>query len=73
MAAYVISQSPKDSYNMIPMHATPGVRFDFAMSMGVRKGDKDRKAQLDKLIVKNADKIQKIIESYHIPLLPLQK
>ena len=73
MAAYVISQSLKDSYNMIPMHATPGVRFDFAMSMGVRKGDKDRKAQLDKLIVKNADKIQKIIESYHIPLLPLQK
>ena len=73
MAAYVISQSPKDSYNMIPMHATPGVRFDFAMSMGVRKGDKDRKAQLDKLIVKNAEKIQKIIESYHIPLLPLQK
>ena len=73
MAAYVISQSPKDSYNMIPMHATPGVRFDFAMSMGVRKGDKDRKAQLDKLIVKNADKIQKIIESYHIQLLPLQK
>lgn len=73
MAAYVISQSQKDSYNMIPMHATPGIRFDFAMSMGVRKGDKERKAQLDKLIVKNADKIQKIIESYHIPLLPLQK
>lgn len=73
MAAYVVSQSPKDSYNMIPMHATPGVRFDFAMSMGVRKGDKDRKAALDKLIVKNADKINKIIESYHIPLLPLQK
>ena len=73
MAAYVVSQSPKNSYNMISMHATPGVRFDFAMSMGVRKGDKERKAVLDKLILKNADKINKIIESYDIPLLPLQK
>ena len=43
------------------------------MAMGVRKGDKDRKAALDKLIVKNADKINKIIESYQVPLLPLQK
>ncbi len=73
MAAYVISQSPKDSYNMIAMQAAPGIRFDFSMAMGVRKGDKDRKAALDKLIVKNADKINKIIESYHVPVLPLQK
>ncbi len=73
MAAYVVSQSPKESYFMIPMKAVPGVRFDFAMSMGVRKGDKDRKAALDKLIVSQADKIRNIIESYHIPLLPLQK
>ncbi len=73
MAAYVISQSPKDSYNMIAMQAAPGIRFDFSMAMGVRKGDKDRKAALDKLIVKNADKINKIIESYQVPLLPLQK
>ncbi len=73
MAAYVISQSPKDSYNMIAMQAGPGIRFDFSMAMGVRKGDKDRKAALDKLIVKNADKINKIIESYQVPLLPLQK
>ena len=73
MAAYVISQSPKDSYNMIAMQAAPGIRFDFSMARGVRKGDKDRKAALDKLIVKNADKINKIIESYQVPLLPLQK
>ena len=73
MAAYVVSQSPKDSYSMIPMKAVPGVRFDFAMAMGVRKGDKERKAVLDKLIVSQADKIHKIIEGYHVPLLPLQK
>jgi quinoprotein dehydrogenase-associated probable ABC transporter substrate-binding protein len=71
MAAYVMSQSPKNSYTLVPMKSTPALRFDFAMSMGVRKGDKARKAQLDQLIASQADKIQSIIASYNIPLLPL--
>ncbi len=73
MAAYVMSQSPKNSYTLVPMKSTPALRFDFAMSMGVRKGDKARKAQLDQLIASQANKIQSIISSYNIPLLPLTK
>ena len=45
----------------------------FAMAMGVRNGDKARKAQLDELIATKADKIQAIIASYNIPLLPITK
>jgi quinoprotein dehydrogenase-associated probable ABC transporter substrate-binding protein len=73
MAAYVMSQSPKNSYNVMTMKSTPAIRFDFAMAMGVRKGDKARKAQLDKLIANQTDKIQSIIGAYNIPLLPLTK
>ncbi|HEY5140178.1 MAG TPA: quinoprotein dehydrogenase-associated putative ABC transporter substrate-binding protein [Methylococcales bacterium] len=73
MAAYVTAHSPKNSYTMIPMKSTPGIKFDFAMAMGVRNGDKARKAALDKLIAANADKIQAIIKSYNIPLLPITK
>ena len=73
MAAYVTAQSPKNSYIMIPMKSTPGIKFDFAMAMGVRNGDKARKAQLDELIATKADKIQAIIASYNIPLLPITK
>ena len=73
MAAYVMSQSPKNSYTLVPMKSTPALRFDFAMSMGVRKGDKARKAQLDQLIASQANKIQSIVSSYNIPLLPLTK
>ena len=73
MAAYVTAQSTKNSYTMIPMKSTPGIKFDFAMAMGVRKGDKVRKAVLDKLIATKADKIQAIIASYNIPLLPITK
>jgi hypothetical protein len=56
---------------MIPMKSAPGMKFDYAMAMGVRKGDKARKAVLDRLIATNADKIQAIIASYNIPLLPI--
>jgi hypothetical protein len=73
MAAYVAAQSPKDSYIMIPMKSTQDIKFDFAMAMGVRKPDKERKEVLDKLISDNAAEIQAIIESYNIPLVPLTK
>jgi quinoprotein dehydrogenase-associated probable ABC transporter substrate-binding protein len=69
MASYIISQSPKNSYSMIPMKASMGIKFDFPMSIGVRKTDKERKAVLDTLIVKKAKEIKAIIAGYHIPLL----
>ncbi len=73
MAAYVAAQSPKNSYAMIPMKSTPDMKFDFAMAMGVRNGDKARKEALNKLIADKADAIRAIMAGYHIPLLPLPK
>lgn len=73
MAAYVAAQSPKDSYLMLPMKSTPDLKFDFPMAMGVRKADKERKAQLDKLIADNMADIQAILQSYNIPLVPITK
>lgn len=73
MAAYVAAQSPKDSYLMLPMKSTPDLKFDFPMAMGVRKADKERKAQLDKLIADNMAEIQAILQSYNIPLVPITK
>jgi len=73
VAAYVTTQSPKNSYTMIPMISTPGIKFDYAMSMGVRKADKDKKLLLDKLIVSKAEQIQAIIRDYEVPLLPITK
>lgn len=73
MASYVVSQSPKNSYAMIPMKSTPDLKFEFAMAMGVRKGDKTRKETLDKLIAAKMDDIQAILTAYHIPLIKLPK
>lgn len=71
MAAYIVSQSPKGSYNQITMPDTKGIPFAFSMAMGVRNGDKARKSALDRLIETKAKEINAIIESYGIPLLPL--
>ncbi|SJM96372.1 quinoprotein dehydrogenase-associated putative ABC transporter substrate-binding protein [Crenothrix polyspora] len=73
MAGYVISQSPKNTYNVVPMKSSTKLKFDFPMSMGVRKSDKDKKALLDKLINKYQKQIQDIIATYNIPLLPISK
>jgi ABC-type amino acid transport substrate-binding protein len=73
MAGYITAQSPKNSYSMIPMKSTPNIKFDFAMAMGVRKGDEARKEVLNGLIADKAGEIQAIISRYNIPLLPISK
>ncbi|MGR8951302.1 MAG: quinoprotein dehydrogenase-associated putative ABC transporter substrate-binding protein [Gammaproteobacteria bacterium] len=72
VAGYIISQSPKNSYTMIPMRSTPGIQFEFAMAMGVRNGDKARQEMLNKLIAENKNEIRRIIESYHVPLTEIK-
>lgn len=72
LAGYVISQGHKNSYTIIPMKSTPGLKMEFAMAMGVRNSDKARKEILDRLIAENKDEIQAIIASYHIPLTEIQ-
>jgi ABC-type amino acid transport substrate-binding protein len=73
MAGYVISQSPKGTYKMIPMKSTPAMKFDFSMAMGIRYGDNERKEMLEKLIDKNQEKIKAIISEYNVPLLEIPK
>lgn len=72
IAGYVISQSPKESYVVVPMKSAPGLKFEFAMSMGVRNGDKAGKEALDRLIAAKKDEIQSIIASYNIPLTAIR-
>ncbi|GAW85369.1 conserved hypothetical protein [Bathymodiolus platifrons methanotrophic gill symbiont] len=70
MAGYILSQNPND-YFILPMKSTLAMKFDYSMAMGVRYGDNARKAQLNELISKNQQEINKILESYHVPLLPI--
>jgi mxaJ protein len=69
IAGYLVKQNPPGSFEMIPMKSENGLKFDFPISMGVRFPDKERKAQLDGLITKNADKIQALLKEYQVPLV----
>lgn len=71
LAGHVIAQNP-NGYNVIAMKTEAGVKFDYQMAMGVRKNDKERKAQLDKLISEKSPEINAILSQYHIPLLPIE-
>jgi quinoprotein dehydrogenase-associated probable ABC transporter substrate-binding protein len=73
MAGYVTSQSPKNSYSVIPMKSGPDMKFDYAMAMGVRNGDKARKEALEKLISAKSGEIEAIMKEYQVPLLPITK
>ena len=57
--------------SMLPMKSSLNMKFDYSMAMGVRYGDNERKAQLNKLISKNQQAINKILQSYHVPLQPI--
>ena len=70
MAGYIVSQNP-NAYNILPMKSSLNMKFDYSMAMGVRYGDNERKAQLNELISKNQQEINNILQSYHVPLLPI--
>ena len=69
VAGYLVTNSPRDYFALIPMKSQPGLKFDFPMSMGVRYGDKARKEELNGLIRSNAKRIKSIIEKFNVPLL----
>ena len=72
MGGYLAQSSP-DTFELIPMKSEPGLKFEFAMSIGVRRPDKERKQLLDDLIARNGDKIKAILESYKVPLVDIAK
>ena len=72
MGGYLAQSSP-DTFELIPMKSEPGLKFEFPMSIGVRRPDKERRQLLDDLIARNGDKIKAILESYKVPLVDIAK
>ena len=54
---------------VVPMVSEPGVKFDFAMAMGVRYGEPAWKQQVEGLIEKTRPQILAILRDYGVPLL----
>jgi mxaJ protein len=54
---------------VIPLRSEPGVKFDFAIAMGVRYGEPEWKASVQKLIGDNQAAITAILREYNVPLV----
>jgi hypothetical protein len=55
---------------LVPLRGgSPVTPFSFDISMGVRKGDKALKAELEEVLDKDAAAIRKILEEYGVPLV----
>lgn len=57
---------------IVPIESSnPGIPTAFNISMGVRKGDKDLKEKLERILDQQKSKIAKVLEEYGIPLLEI--
>jgi len=54
---------------VVPLASEPGVKFDYAMAMGVRYGEPEWKATIEKLIADNQGAIDGILRDYGVPLV----
>lgn len=54
---------------VIPFRPDPQIRFDYAMAMGTRFGEKEWQARVEQFIERNRAKIQAILVGYGVPLL----
>lgn len=69
IAGYYVTRVPGVEFVVIPLRSEPGVKFDYAIAMGVRRGENEWKATVDKLIVDNQAAIMQILHEYHVPLI----
>lgn len=68
IGAYLAWKHP-DDYILIPLKSEKGARFHYAISMAVRRGDKARRDQLQRLLDAKRDDILAILKEYRVPLV----
>jgi quinoprotein dehydrogenase-associated probable ABC transporter substrate-binding protein len=70
IAGYYANKIGRDKVEVIALKSQPPrVRFDFEMAMGVRYGEPQWKAQIEKLIAENKPAIDSILRDFSVPLV----
>ena len=69
IAGYFARQNPAAALRVMPLMSEPGMRFDFAMAMGVRRRENDWKGLIEKSIADNREAIMGILRQYQVPLV----
>ncbi len=69
IAGYAAKRVRSTELIVIPLRSEPGVKFDYEIAMGVRYGEPEWKATVQKLIVDNQPAITAILREYNVPLI----
>ena len=69
IAGYFAKRIKDPELVIIPMNSEPGIKFDYQITMAVRRGEKAWKEQVNQLIDKHKDDIHGILTEYGVPLL----
>ena len=69
IAGFFAKRVKTPSLAVVPMKSEPGVRFDYAMAMGVRYGERDWKQQVETLLESKQAEIRAILDEYGVPLV----
>ena len=72
IAGYYATHVEGAAFTVVPLKSEPGVRFDYAIAMGVRYGEPAWKAQIEQLIDSNQPAIRAILEEFGVPLVDEQ-
>jgi len=69
IAGYYAKRVSNMELVVVPLRSEPGVKFDYAIAMGVRYGEREWKDTIEKLIAENQDAITAILREYSVPLV----
>ena len=69
LGGYFAKKIKQPELSLVPLTSEPGVNFQYEMSMGVRFGEKEWKAQVEKFLDENKTEINGILREFNVPLL----
>ena len=69
IAGYYAKRARNVELVVVPLRSEPGVKFDYAIAMGVRYGEREWKQTVEKLIAENQAAITGILREYSVPLV----
>ena len=69
IAGYYAKRVRSAELAVIPLKSEPGIKFDYEIAMGVRYGEPEWKATVQKLITDNQGAISAILREYNVPLV----
>ncbi len=70
IAGYYAQKYASANLEMLPLKAQ-GIKFDYGVSMGMRYGEDEWMATIERLIADNKQEIHKILTDYNVPLVKI--